>query len=94
MFRPWRSVCNAIAQVSVYPRTTPDSRLVRTPSNASVVDVLDHVLDKGIVIDAWVRISVVGISLIALHARIVVASIETYLRHASVIRAATEPQYH
>jgi gas vesicle structural protein len=51
---------------------------------ASLVDVLDHVLDKGIVVDAWVRVSVAGISLITIEARVVVASIVTYLKHASV----------
>jgi hypothetical protein len=45
------------------------------------VDILDRVLDKGIVVDAWVRLSAGGIALAAVEARIVVASIETYLRH-------------
>ena len=47
-----------------------------------MIDVLDRVLDKGIVIDAWVRVSVVGIDLITLEARIVVASIDTYLKYS------------
>ena len=50
-----------------------------------MIDVLDRVLDKGIVVDAWMLMSVAGISLVTLEARIVVASIETYMRHASVI---------
>jgi len=50
-----------------------------------MIDVLDRVLDKGIVVDAWMLMSVAGISLVTLEARIVVASIETYLKHASVI---------
>jgi hypothetical protein len=45
--------------------------------------VLDRVLDKGVMIDAWVRVSVVGIDLITVEARIVVASIETHLRYFS-----------
>jgi hypothetical protein len=56
-----------------------------SPSNASVIDVLDHVLDKGIVIDAWVRVSVVGIDLLTIEARVIVASIETYLKHAGTL---------
>jgi hypothetical protein len=56
--------------------------LERPPNNASVIDVLDHVLDKGIVIDAWVRVSLVGIDLLTIEARVIVASIETYLHHA------------
>jgi gas vesicle structural protein len=53
----------------------------RTQLAGSMVDVLDRVLDKGIVIDAWVRVSVVGLDLLTVEARVVVASIETYLRH-------------
>ena len=52
---------------------------------ASVVDVLDHVLDKGIVIDAWVRVSLVGIDLITVEARVVVASIDTYLKYSEAV---------
>ena len=54
----------------------------RAPGGTSLIDVLDRVLDKGIVIDAWVRISLVGIDLITVEARIVIASIDTYLRYA------------
>ncbi len=50
-----------------------------------MIDVLDHVLDKGIVIDAWVRLSLVGIDLITVEARIVVASIDTYLNYANAV---------
>ena len=48
----------------------------RSPSGSSLIDVLDRVLDKGIVIDAWVRVSLVGIDLVTVEARIVVASID------------------
>ena len=54
----------------------------RAPGGTSLIDVLDRVLDKGIVIDAWVRVSLVGIDLITVEARVVVASIDTYLQHA------------
>lgn len=57
----------------------------RHPGGTSLIDVLDRILDKGIVIDAWVRISLVGIDLITVEARIVVASIDTYLRYAEAI---------
>jgi hypothetical protein len=52
---------------------------------SSLIDVLDRVLDKGIVIDAWVRISLVGIDLITVEARVVVASIDTYLKYADAV---------
>jgi gas vesicle structural protein len=55
------------------------------PSSSNLVDVLNVVLDKGIVIDAWARISVVGIEILTIEARVVVASVETYLRYAEAI---------
>jgi hypothetical protein len=57
----------------------------RAPGAANLIDVLDRVLDKGIVIDAWVRVSLVGIDLLTVEARIVVASIETYLKYSEAI---------
>src|SRR3981189_577697 len=57
----------------------------RAPGGTSLIDVLDRILDKGIVIDAWVRVSLVGIDLITVEARVVVASIETYLRYAEAL---------
>ena len=60
----------------------------RTVGGTSLIDVLDRVLDKGIVIDAWVRVSLVGIDLITVEARIVVASIDTYLKYSEAVGAA------
>ena len=57
----------------------------RSPGGSSLIDVLDRVLDKGIIIDAWVRVSLVGIDLITVEARVVVASIDTYLRYADAL---------
>jgi hypothetical protein len=57
----------------------------RSPSGSSLIDVLDRVLDKGIVIDAWVRVSLVGIDLVTIEARIVVASIDTYLKYSEAV---------
>lgn len=61
----------------------------RTAGGSSLIDVLDRVLDKGIVIDAWVRVSLVGIDLITVEARVVVASIETYLRYSEAVGSVT-----
>lgn len=52
------------------------------PSPSSLADVIDSILDKGLVIDAYVRVSLVGIELLTIDARIVVASVDTYLRFA------------
>src|SRR5437867_13388748 len=57
----------------------------RTTGGTSLIDVLDRVLDKGIVIDAWVRVSLVGIDLDTVEARIVVASIDTYLKYSEAV---------
>lgn len=67
----------------------------RAPGGTSLIDVLDRVLDKGIVIDAWVRVSLVGIDLITVEARVVVASIDTYLKYSeavSQVPAVSRPQ--
>ena len=60
----------------------------RAAGGTSLIDVLDRVLDKGIVIDAWVRVSLVGIDLITVEARVVVASIDTYLKYSEAVGAA------
>jgi hypothetical protein len=57
----------------------------RAATGTSLIDVLDRVLDKGIVIDAWVRVSLVGIDLLTIQARVVVASLETYLRTSQAL---------
>ncbi|MGB0523944.1 MAG: gas vesicle structural protein GvpA [Flammeovirgaceae bacterium] len=54
-------------------------------ASSSLAEVVDRVLDKGIVIDAWARVSLVGIELLAVEARVVVASVETYLKYAEAI---------
>jgi hypothetical protein len=50
-----------------------------------LLDLIDRILDKGIVIDAWVRVSVLSIELLTVEARVVVASVDTYLRYAEAI---------
>jgi len=60
--------------------------LDRTSAGASVIDVLDHVLDKGVVIDEWMRVSVAGIDLMTITGRIVVSSIATHVSHTGAIR--------
>ncbi len=57
----------------------------KTVGSSSLVEVIDRILDKGIVIDIWARLSLVGIEFLALEARIVVASVETYLKYAEAI---------
>lgn len=54
-------------------------------ASSSLVEVVDRILDKGVVIDAWVRVSLVGIELLAVEARVVAASVETYLKYAEAV---------
>ena len=54
-------------------------------ASSSLVEVVDRILDKGIVIDAWVRASLVGIEILAIEARIVVAGVDTFLKYAEAV---------
>jgi hypothetical protein len=54
-------------------------------ASSSLVEVIDRILDKGIVIDAWVRVSLVGIELLAVEARVVAAGVDTFLKYAEAI---------
>jgi len=57
----------------------------KTIASSSLVEVVDRILDKGVVIDAWARVSLVGIELLAVEARVVVASVETWLKYAEAV---------
>ena len=71
--------------MAVATRGTSSNYLQRAPSPSGLADVLDLILDKGLVIDAYVRVSVIGIELLTIDARIVIASIDTYLRFAEAV---------
>ncbi len=71
--------------MAVATRGTANDYLQRAPSPSGLADVLNVILDKGIVIDAFVRISVIGIELITIDARIVIASVDTYLHFAEAV---------
>src|SRR4051794_13958063 len=62
--------------------SSPRGGVHRAPNPSSLYDVLDLILDKGLVIDLYVRVSLVGIELLTIDARIVIASVDTYLRFA------------
>jgi gas vesicle structural protein len=71
--------------MAVATHGTASNYLQRAPSPSGLADVLDLILDKGLVIDAYVRVAVIGIELITIDARIVIASIDTYLRFAEAV---------
>lgn len=64
---------------------TTTTAIRRPPHSSSLADVLEVILDKGIVIDAYVRVSLVGIELLTIDARVVIASVDTYLRYAEAV---------
>ena len=63
--------------------------LERSPSKSNLIDVFDRVIDKGIVIDAWLGLSLAGIELVTVEARVIVASIQTYMKHADAVAQVT-----
>src|SRR5947207_1765127 len=72
-------------RMAVATRGTASNYLQRAPSPSGLVDVVDLILDKGLVIDAYIRVSVIGIELVTIDARIVIASVDTYLRFAEAV---------
>jgi gas vesicle structural protein len=71
--------------MAVATQPAGNAYLQRAPSPSGLADVVDLILDKGLVIDAYVRVAVIGIELITIDARIVVASVDTYLRFAEAV---------
>ncbi len=71
--------------MAIATQGTASNYLQRAPSPSGLADVLDVILDKGLVIDAYVRVSVIGIELLTIDARIVIASVDTYLRFAEAV---------
>jgi hypothetical protein len=71
--------------VAIATKGTSNNYLQRAPSPSGLADVLDVILDKGLVIDAFVRVSVIGIEVLTIDARIVIASVDTYLRFAEAV---------
>jgi len=57
----------------------------KTMASTSLAEVVDRILDKGVVVDAWVRISLVGIEILAIEARVVVSGVDTFLKYAEAV---------
>ncbi|MBI4267415.1 MAG: gas vesicle structural protein GvpA [Chloroflexi bacterium] len=54
-------------------------------ASSGLAEVLDRILDKGLVLDAWVRVSLLGLEILTVEARVVLAGVETYLKYAEAI---------
>ena len=61
------------------------AKVSKSTDSSSLAEVVDRILDKGIVIDVWAKVSLVGIELVSIEARVVIASVETYLTYAEAI---------
>jgi gas vesicle structural protein len=74
-----------MASTALAQRTGAGGGVQRAPNPTGLAEVIDLILDKGLVIDVYVRVSLVGIELLTIDARIVVASVDTYLRFAEAV---------
>lgn len=83
------------------PGLAPRQGVQKMGGASGLADVLNVILEKGIVVDAWVRVSIIGIEILTVEIRAVIASVDTYLRYAEAIglttlaaapRAQTTPQ--
>jgi len=84
------SVCSSVLSgwYLVFQLKTEEIQMAsvqKTTDSSSLAEVVDRILDKGIVIDIWAKVSLVGIELLSVEARIVIASVETYLKYAEAI---------
>jgi hypothetical protein len=94
-WRVWSLYCNRRGRSNITCGLSPAeeslkgeqimAKVNKSTDSSSLAEVVDRILDKGIVIDAWVKVSLVGIELLSVEARIVIASVETYLKYAEAI---------
>jgi gas vesicle structural protein len=64
----------------------------KSVNSSSLAEVIDRILDKGVVIDIWARVSLVGIELLTIDARIVIASVDTWLKYAEAVGLLQPPE--
>ncbi len=75
----------AMAKSEFQKRRVKMAKIAKSTDSSSLAEVVDRILDKGIVIDAWAKVSLVGIELLSIEARVVIVSVETYLKYAEAI---------
>jgi gas vesicle structural protein len=95
IFRPRLLSMERLAPMTM-TQNAPSNRYLDRPAPSSLADVINTILDKGLVIDAYIRVSLVGIELLTIDVRIVIASVDTYLRFAEAVNRLdlTETQTH
>jgi hypothetical protein len=84
----WQGTTRAVS-----PRTEGESKMsaniTHSTDGSSLAEVVDRILDRGCVIDAFVRVTLVGIELLAIEARVVIASVDTWLKYAEAVGLTT-----
>jgi gas vesicle structural protein len=66
-------------------RHTKSMAVSRGLASSTLVEVIDRILDKGLVVDFWVTVALIGIEIVSVEGRVVVASVETYLKYAEAM---------
>lgn len=61
------------------------ARVAKSTDSSSLAEVIDRILDKGMVIDAWAKLSIAGVEFLSVEARVVIASVDTYLKYAEAV---------
>lgn len=89
---PYSAESVARCDVALSETRSSNMAIEKSLASTSLAEVVDRILDKGIVIDAFVRVALVGIELVALEVRAVVASVETWVKYAEAVGLLTEPQ--
>jgi len=82
---PWAMLPRGTRIVVLELEESTMAKVQKSMDSSSLSEVVDRILDKGIVIDAFVKVSLVGIELLSIEARVVIASVETYLKYAEAI---------
>lgn len=83
-----RNTCRTLAHM----QRARAQMVSHSPDSGSLAEVLDRVLDKGIVVDAWARVALVGIEILTIEARVVIASVDTFLHSPKKSQRLSKPQ--
>jgi gas vesicle structural protein len=87
----WQTLRHIAVKNTALNKRNGAMAIEKSIASSSLAEVVDRILDKGVVIDAFVRVALVGIELLAVEARIVIASVETWLKYADAVGLVSSP---
>jgi gas vesicle structural protein len=87
----WQTLRHTAVKNTALNKRNGAMAIEKSIASSSLAEVVDRILDKGVVIDAFVRVALVGIELLAVEARIVIASVETWLKYADAVGLVSSP---